>query len=86
MSGALAVTACSAEQPVTIDGSSPAAFELSTAAAREQLPNAERLLFDRALATIGGRRHSVPDADALARMTFDGLTAAQVVADQRARE
>jgi hypothetical protein len=86
MSGALAVTACSAEQPVTIDGSSPAAFELSTAAAREQLPNAERLLFDRALATIGGRRHSVHDADALARTTFDGLTATQVVADQRARE
>ena len=41
---------------------------------------------DRALATIGGRRHSVHDADALARTTFDGLTATQVVADQRARE
>ncbi len=86
MTGVLAVTACTAEQPVTIDGSSPAAFERSASAARDQLPVADRLLFDRAMQTIGGRRHSARDPAALARLTFDGLTAAEVVADQRARE
>jgi hypothetical protein len=86
LSGAVALAACVAEQPVTIDGSSPAAFERSAEAARDQLAVADRLLFDRALATIGGRRHSARDPDALARLTFHGMTAADVVADQKARE
>ena len=80
------LTACSVEEPVVIDGSSPQAFEQSTAQARRQLPDADRLLFDRAIRTVGGRRHAERDPDALARVTFDGMTAAQVVADQRARE
>ena len=83
---AFVLAACAKEQPVVIDGSSPEAFDRTSAAARRQLPDADRLLFDRALRTIGGRRHSVRDADALARVTFDGMTAADVVADQRARE
>ena len=80
------LTACGGEEPVVIDGSSPQAFEQSAAQARRQLPDAERLLFDRAIRTIGGRRHAERDTAALARVTFDGMTAAQVVADQRARE
>jgi hypothetical protein len=82
----LALAACEQEQPVVIDGSSPQRFEQSTQAARRQLPDAERLQFDRALRTVGGRRMANRDAAALARLTFDGMTAAEVVADQRARE
>ena len=82
----LLLTACGSQEPVVIDGSSPEAFERTTAEARRQLPDADRLLFDRALRTIGGRRHSERDPAALARVTFDGMTAAQVVADERARE
>ena len=77
---------CGEEQPVVINGSSPQAFERTTADARRQLPDADRLLFDRAIRTVGGRRHATRDPNALARVTFDGMTASQVVADQRARE
>jgi hypothetical protein len=82
----LLLVACEQEAPVVIDGSSPQAFERTTAAARRQLPDAERLRFDRAIRTVGGRRHAERDPDALARVTFDGMTASEVVADQRARE
>ena len=82
----LLLAACGNQEPVVIDGSSPEAFERTTAEARRQLPDADRLLFDRALRTIGGRRHSERDPAALARVTFDGMTAAQVVADERMRE
>ncbi len=71
---------------MTIDGSSAESFERTSAEARQQLPDADRLVFDRALRTVGGRRHSVRDGEALARVTFGGMTAADVVADQRARE
>ena len=82
----LLLMACGSQDPVVIDGTSPQAFERTTAEARRELPDADRLLFDRALRTIGGRRHAERDPAALARVTFDGMTAAQVVADQRARE
>ena len=82
----LVLGGCESQEPVLIDGSSPEAFERTTAQARRQLPDAERLLFDRAIRTVGGRRHAERDPAALARVTFDGMTAAQVVADQRARE
>ena len=82
----LLLMGCGSQEPVVIDGSSPEAFERSAAEARRQLPDADRLLFDRALRTIGGRRHSERDPAALARVTFDGMTAAQVVADEQARE
>ncbi|HEU5284952.1 MAG TPA: DUF6694 family lipoprotein [Sphingomicrobium sp.] len=82
----LFLAACGNERPVAIDGSSAEAFERSAAEARRQLPDAERLLFDRAIRTVGGRRHSERDPGALARVTFDGMTAREVVADQRARE
>ena len=82
----LLLAACGKQEPVVIDGSSPQAFERTTAEARRQLPDADRLLFDRAIRTIGGRRHAARDPAALARVTFDGMTAAQVVADERARD
>jgi hypothetical protein len=82
---ALLLAACGTEEPVVIDGSSPEAFERTTAEARRQLPDAQRLKFDEALRTIGGRRHAERDPGALARVTFDGMTAQQVVADQQGR-
>ena len=69
-----------------IDGSSEAAFERTTEAARRQIPDADRLVYDRALRTVGGRRLAADDPEALARVTFDGMTAVEVVADQRARD
>ena len=86
MAGALALSACSDAEPARIDGSSPEKFEESVAAARSDLPYADRLTFDRAIRTIGGRRHANREPDALARLTFDNMTAAEVVADQHARE
>ncbi|HUE80205.1 MAG TPA: hypothetical protein VMN38_11310 [Sphingomicrobium sp.] len=80
------VTACSDPPPTVIDGSARQAFELSAADARRQLPDAERLLFDRAIRTVGGPRHAERDPGALARVTFDGMTTQQVVADRRSRE
>ncbi len=81
-----ALGSCGGGEPTVIDGSSPEAFERSAAEARRDLPNADRLVFDTALRTIGGRRHGNNDPEKLARVTFDGMTANQVVADQKARE
>jgi hypothetical protein len=81
----LALAACQKTETVVIDGSSPEAFERTTEAARRQLPDAQRLQFDQAIRTVGGRRHAERDPEALARVTFDGMTAKQVVADQQAR-
>lgn len=77
---------CAKPEPTVIDGSSPQAFERTAAQARREIPDSDRLLFDRALKTVGGRQHSARDPDALARVTFDGMTAEQIVADQKARE
>jgi len=82
----LLLAACGKPEPVVIDGSSPEACERTTAEARRQLPDADRLLFDRAMRTIGWLRHSTRDPNALARVSFDGMTAAEVVADQRSHE
>ena len=82
----LALAACAEREPTVIDGSSAQAFERTAAQARREIPDADRLLFDRALRTVGGRRHRHPDPEALARVTFDGMTGAEVVADQKARE
>lgn len=82
---AVLLTACADREPTLIDGSSPEAFERTTAEARREIPDADRIHFDRALRTIGGRRHAA-DPEDLARVTFDGMTAEQVVADQKARE
>ncbi|WP_265570187.1 hypothetical protein [Sphingomicrobium nitratireducens] len=82
---ALALAACAPDQAVIIDGSDEQKFVASAAAARSQLPIEDRMLFDRALNTVGGRRMAERDVEALRRRTFDGMTAYQVVADARAR-
>lgn len=81
----LLLASCADPQPTVIDGSSPEAFARTAEEARRELPDADRLAFDRALRTVGGRRHSERDPEALARVTFDGMTAEQVVADARTR-
>lgn len=86
LAGTIALASCGSSQPVVIDGSSAKAFEETTKAARSDIPDADRLTFDRAIRTVGGRRHGNNDPAALARTTFDGMTAAQVVADQKSRE
>jgi hypothetical protein len=76
---------CSEAAPTRIDGSSPEAFERTTTAARRDLPVADRLMFDAAIATMPARRYADHDPQAKARMTFDGMTAAEVVATERER-
>jgi hypothetical protein len=82
----LLLIACTEQSPVVIDGSSAESFDRTSAEARRQLPDAQRIVFDRALRTVGSRRYSERDQAALARVTFDGMTATQIIADQRARE
>lgn len=79
-------SACSDRDPVVIDGSSAEAFDRTVSQARRDIPDADRLIFDRAIRGIRGRSFSTRDADALARVTFNGMTGADVVADQKARE
>ncbi len=86
LAAALLLGGCNERQPTAIDGSSPEAFRNSVAQARREIPDADRLVFDRALRSVGGRRHAERDPQALARVTFHGMTAQQVVDDQRARE
>ena len=82
---ALALAACTEQPPTTIDGSSPDAFARTAEAARGDLPVADRLDFDRAIATVPARRYGHRDAAAAARIAFDGMTAAEVVATERER-
>ena len=86
IAAALLASACDKQAPVVIDGATQESFEKTSDMARRELPNADRLIYDRALHTVGGRRLAERDAQALARVTFDGMTAQQVVADQRSRE
>ena len=81
---ALLLGACTRE-PVMIDGSSAEAFERTTEQARRDLPIKDRLTFDTALRTVGGRRYADKDPEAAARVTYDGMTAFDVVADAHAR-
>jgi len=71
--------------PTRIDGSSPDAFATSASAARQELPVADRLMFDSAIATVPARRYANQDPAAAARSAFDGMTAAAVVATERER-
>jgi hypothetical protein len=82
----LLLVACAPEPAsVVVDGSSPERFAASAAQARERLSPADRLAFDQALASVGGRRHSA-DADQLRRATFDGMTGAEIAEDFRRRQ
>jgi len=81
---ALGLAACS-QAPTVIDGSSREAFEKTTEQARRDLSVKDRLTFDAAIRTVGGRRHANNDPDAMVRQAFHGMTAADVVADAHAR-
>jgi hypothetical protein len=81
-----AAAACSNSEPVVIDGSSQEAFEGTVAQARRDIPDADRLVFDRAIRGIRGRSFSAKDADAFAQVTCNGMTGGDVVADQKSRE
>ena len=82
----LLAAGCGGGEPTIIDGSSPEAFERTTEQARREIPDADRIVYDRAIRSVGGRRFAERDPGALARVTFNGMTAAEVVEDQRARE
>ena len=82
---ALALTACASSPPATIDGSSPDAFARTASTARDDLPVADRLDFARAIATVPARRYGSRDPSAAARVAFDGMTGAQVIATERER-
>jgi hypothetical protein len=82
----LMLAGCENNEPVRIDGSSKERFEETSSQARRDLPVADRIVFDRAIRTIGGRRHAERDPEALARVTFDGMTAEEIVADQKSRD
>jgi len=77
--------ACTEQPPTRIDGSSADSFAATTAAARRELPVADRLVFDGAIATVPARRYADTDPSATARATFGGLTAAEVVRSERQR-
>ena len=79
------IAGCSEAPPTRIDGSTPEAFERTTAAARQDLPASERLAFDSAIATMPARRYAETDPAARARNAFDGMTAAEVVATETDR-
>ena len=79
------LAACSERAPTLIDGSSPERFAATTQAARRDLPVADRLMFDSAIASMPARRYANQDPAATARAAFDGLTAADVVRSERER-
>ncbi len=78
------LAACSSDATI-IDGSTPERFAQTTEKARRDLPIKDRLTFDAAINTVGGRRYADKDPDATARDLYNGMTAADVVADAHAR-
>jgi hypothetical protein len=85
MLGFAVVAGCAQQAPTIIDGSSANAFARTAEIARDDLPVADRLEFDRAIATIPARRYGHHDPSAAARAAFDGMTAVEVVATERER-
>ena len=83
---ALLVAACSSSQPTVIDGRTEESFTRTVEQVRNDLPVSDRLTFDRALAAAPTRRFGADDGAALRRLSFDGMTGAEVVADHRRRE
>lgn len=81
----VALLAACSKSPTVIDGSTAETFAETTEEARRDLSIKERLTFDAAIRTVGGRRYANNDPDAMARQTFHGMTAADVVADAHAR-
>jgi hypothetical protein len=81
----VALLAGCSKTPTVIDGSTPEAFAETTEDARRDLSIKDRLTFDTAIRTVGGRRYANNDPEAMARQAFHGMTAADVVADAHAR-
>ena len=81
----LLLAACGGGDPTIIDGTSREAFERTAAAARRDLPDADRLAYDAALKNPPGARYGDTQAekDALARQSYHGMTASQVVDEGR---
>lgn len=77
---AIALAACS-KDPVVIDGSTPENFTRTAADARRDLPVKDRLEFDAALRSPPGKRIADDESKtaAIARNTYDGMTAAEVI-------
>ncbi|HXG82123.1 MAG TPA: hypothetical protein VNJ05_10025 [Sphingomicrobium sp.] len=84
LAAAALVAACS-KAPTVIDGSSPQTFAETTEQARRDLPIKDRLTFDAALKNPSALRYSERDLEAVARESYHGMTAFDVVADARAR-
>ena len=82
---AVALLAACSKAPTVIDGSNAAAFAETTEQARRDLPIRDRLTFDAALRNPAGFRYANRDKEALAREAYHGMTAADVVADAKAR-
>jgi len=78
------LAACS-KTPTVIDGSTAETFAETTEDARRDLSIKDRLTFDAAIRTVGGRRYANNDPEAMARQTFHGMTAKDVVVDARLR-
>ena len=83
LAGLLAASALAAcgQAPVVIDGSSPENFTRTAEGARRDLPVGDRLAFDGALRAPPGKRFA-DKADAaaeIARQTYNGMTASEVV-------
>ena len=83
--GMIFLAACSSQETTVIDGSSAENFASTTAAAQRDLTVADRLDFDRAMASAASRRFGVRDKGRLERVSFDGMTGTAVVADYRER-
>jgi hypothetical protein len=79
------LAACGGGQPTIIDGTSKETFERTAAAARRDLPDADRLAYDAALKNPPGARYgdTQVEKDELAREAYHGMTASQVVAADR---
>ncbi|CAA9505430.1 MAG: hypothetical protein AVDCRST_MAG62-206 [uncultured Sphingomonas sp.] len=86
LAAGLLAAACSSPEPTLIDGRTEESFSRTAEQARTDLPVADRLAFDRALASAPTRRFGAADGEALRRLSFDGMTGAEVVADHRARQ
>ena len=78
---AVALGGCGRE-PVVIDGSSSENFLASAQEARQDLAVKDRLAFDSALRSPPGKRFADKEDKAIeiARRTYDGMTANEVVA------
>jgi hypothetical protein len=81
----LMITTSCSNSPTVIDGTSSETFAKTTEKARRDLPIKERLTFDAAIHNPGGRSYGSNDVEGMAREAYHGMTAADVLADARAR-